>query len=182
MPTELAVAGASDVDRARVLADFWAEHNLFCPNCSSEKLNRADSLAGELSCPDCRSRFQIKGQQMRFGKSIAGGEFDSVARAMGNGKTSGYFFLHYDARTWTVRDLLLVPLFAVPDSAIARRAARCHFLLDRIPAEARIALIITIKSDSPGGTECIMISRADEVREKFRRLKPRKGKAGHVSA
>jgi DNA-directed RNA polymerase subunit RPC12/RpoP len=182
MPTELAIAGVDNLDRARVLADFWAEHNLYCPNCSSEKLTRADSPAGEFSCPDCRSRFQIKGQPTRFGKSVVGGEFDSVTRAMGNGKTSGYFFLHYDARSWTVRDLLLVPRLAIPDAAIARRAASCHFVLDRIPAEARIAMIITIKSDSPGGTECIMISRAEEVREKFRRLGPRKGKGDRTAA
>ena len=142
----------------------------------------ARTVRGELSCPDCRSQFQFKGQSTRFSKSIAGGEFDSVTRAMGNGKTSGYFFLHYDARTWTVRDLLLLPGFAIPDSAIARRAARCHFLLDRIPAEARISMIVTIKSASPGGTECIMISRAEDVREKFHRLKPRKSKGGHTAA
>ena len=177
MPTELAVAGVNHVHRAQVLPEFWAEHNLYCPNCSSEKLVRADKHAGELSCPDCRSRFQIKGQPTRFGKSIAGGEFDSAARGMGNGNTSGYFFLHYDARTWTVRDLLLLPRFGIPDSAVARRAARCHFILDRIPAEARIPMITTIKSASPGGTECIMISRPEEVREKFRRLKPRRSKA-----
>lgn len=182
MPTELAIAGTDSLDRARVLADFWAEHNLYCPNCSSEKLKRANSQTGELFCPDCRSQFQIKGQPTGFGKSIAGGDFDSVTRAMGNGKTSGYFFLHYDARTWTVRDLLLVPCFAIPDAAIARRAARGHFLLDRIPTEARIAMIITIKSDSPGGTECIMISRPEEVRGKFHRLRPRKGKSVRTSA
>jgi hypothetical protein len=38
-------------------------------------------------------------------------------------------------------------------------------------------MITTIRSASPGGTECIMISRPEEVREKFRRLKPRRGKS-----
>ena len=92
---------------------------------------------------------------------------------MRNGKASGYFFLHYEPGTWTVRNLLLVPLFAVPESAIARRATRCHFFLERIPAEARIPIVTTIRSDSAGGTECIMISRPGDVREKFRRLKPK---------
>lgn len=182
MPAELAVAGLSHLERARVFADFWGEHNLYCPNCSSPALKRASSQPGDFCCPDCQCHFQVKGQSIPFRKSISAGEFDSVRRALRNGKASGYFFLHYDARTWTIRDLLLVPLFAVPAPAIVRRADRCHFLLEEIPAEARIPLVTTIRSSSPGGTECIMISRPEEVREKFRRLKPRQGKGRRVAA
>ena len=182
MPTELAVAGLSQLDRGRALADFWGEHNLYCPNCSSPSLKRANSQAADFCCPDCQCRFQVKGQQTPFGNSIAAGEFDTVSRALRHGRPAGYFFLHYDARSWTIRDLLLVPLFAVPAPAVARRAARCQFLLEKIPAEARIAMVTTIKSASPGGTECIMISRPEEVREKFRRLKPRQGKGARATA
>jgi DNA-directed RNA polymerase subunit RPC12/RpoP len=181
MPAELATAGLNHLDRSRVLADFWGEHNLYCPNCVSPTLKRANGPAGDFRCPDCQSRFLVKGQPTPFGKSIAAGDFDAVTRAMRNGKTSGYFFLHYDPGSWSVRDLLLVPLFAIPASAIARRAGRCHFLLDHIPAEARIALVTTIRSASPGGTECIMISRSEEVREKFRRLMPRQGKGARLT-
>ncbi|HXC34606.1 MAG TPA: DpnI domain-containing protein [Candidatus Acidoferrales bacterium] len=181
MPTELAVAGLSQLDRARVFADFWGEHNLYCPSCSSPTLKRAKSQAGDFSCPDCECHYQVKGQATPFRDSIAAGDFDAVTRAMRNGKASGYFFLHYDARTWTIRDLLLVPLFAVPDSAITRRAARCHFLLEKIPAEARISVVTTIRSASPGGTECIMISRPEDVREKFRRLRARQGKRARAA-
>jgi hypothetical protein len=181
MPADLA-AGLNHSDRASAIADFWGEHNLYCPNCLSGALQRAGSQTGSFCCPDCECQFQLKGQSTPFGKSIAAGEFDSVARALRNGRLSGYFFLHYDASTWTVRDLLLVPLVAVPAPAIARRADRSHFVLDQIPAEARIAMITTIKSASPGGTECIMISRAEEVREKFRRLKPAGRKRARVAA
>lgn len=182
MPIELAVAGLSQSDRARALADFWGEHNLYCPNCKSPSLKRASSQAGDFCCPDCECRFQVKGQPTSFGNSIAAGEFDAVTRALRNGRAAGYFFLHYDVRSWTIRDLLLVPLSAIPAPAITRRAARCHFLLEKIPAEARIAMVTTIRSDSPGGTECIMISRPEEVREKFRRLKPRQGKPARAAA
>lgn len=182
MPTELAIAGLNHSDRARVFADYWGEHNLYCPNCSSPTLKRANSRTGEFSCPDCQSHFQIKGQPVPFGKSVPAGAFDAVGRALRNRRQSGYFFLHYDASTWTIRDLLLVPIFAIPASAITRRASHCHFLLERIPAAAQISLITTIKSASPGETECIMISRPEEVREKFRRLRPRKGKRARASA
>ena len=173
MPAELAVAALNHSDRAQSIIDSWGEQNLYCPNCSSTKLKLSSSHAGDFSCPDCQSRFHLKGQHSSIGDSIAAGEYEAVTRAMRNGKSSGYFFLHYEPGTWTVRNLLLVPFFAVPQTAIARRATRCHFLLERIPAEARIAIVTTIRSDSAGGTECIMISRPGDVREKFRRLKPR---------
>jgi hypothetical protein len=182
MPTELAVAGLNHSDRARALADFWGEHNLYCPNCSSPTLKRADSQSGSFSCPGCECRFQVKGQSTTFGKSIVAGEFDAVTRALRSGRLSGYFFLHYHTGTWTVRDLILVPVFAIPAPGIVRRADRCQFVLDEIPTEARIAMITTIRSSSPGGTECIMISRPEEVRERFQRLKPRQSKRAHVAA
>src|SRR5215469_6849320 len=174
MPTELAVAGLSRLERGRALADFWGEHNLYCPNCSSPALKRTSSQTGSFACPHCESRFQVKGQSIPFGKSIAVGEFKAVTRALRSRRLSGYFFLHYDASTWTVRDLLLVPILGIPAPAIARRVAGCHFVLEHLPPEARIAMIVTIRSDSPGGTECIMISRPEEVREKCRRQDKRK--------
>ena len=183
MPTHLAMAVPNHSDRGRALVDLWSEHNIYCPNCSSPALKHVDSqIAGGFCCPDCEGRFRVTGQSTPFGKSVDAGEFDATTRALRNGRLSGCFFLHYDARSWTVRDLLLVPLFAIPEPAIARRGSQCHIVLDQVPAEARIAMITTIKSASPGGTECIMISRAEEVREKFRRLKPRRGKRAHVAA
>ena len=182
MPAELSAAALNHSDRARFVVDSWGEQNLYCPNCSSTKLKLSGSQTGNFSCPDCQSRFYLKGQQSPIGDSIAAGEYDVVTRAMRGGKVLGYFFLHYEPGAWTVRNLLLVPLFAVPQTAIARRATRCHFLLERIPAEARIMIVTTIRSDSAGGTECIMISRPADVREKFRRLKPRQGKNSHVAA
>jgi type II restriction enzyme len=75
---------------------------------------------------------------------------------------------------WRVKNLLLVPSFAFPPSAIIRRkplssTARragwvgCNFNLSRIPVEARIPVV----------TES-QIAPAAEVREKFRHVKPLK--------
>ena len=105
-------------------------------------------------------------------------------RAIRTDAAPSYYFMHYDAASWTVRNLLLVPHFAFPPSAIVKRnplsaTARragwigCNFALDRIPADARIPVVTTIKA-AAGDTECIMISRPEEVREKFRRIKPLK--------
>jgi type II restriction enzyme len=76
--------------------------------------------------------------------------------------------------TWSVRNLLLVPHFAFPSSAIikcpplaltARRAGwvGCNFDLRRIPADARISIVTEKQIASP-----------KEVREQFRKVKPLK--------
>src|ERR1700739_128148 len=102
MPAELPAAAAlHHSDRARFVIDSWGEQNLYCPNCSSTKLNLSRNHAGDFSCPDCQSRFHLKGQQSSIGDSIAAGEYDAVTRAMRNGKAPGYFFLHYEPGTWT---------------------------------------------------------------------------------
>jgi type II restriction enzyme len=84
---------------------------------------------------------------------------------------------------WVVRNLLLIPHFAFPPSAIIKRpplsakAQRagwvgCNFALDRIPSDARIPIVTTIKPRRDGDTECVMISPPEEVRAKFKRIKP----------
>lgn len=83
-----------------------------------------------------------------------------------------YYFLHYDLVTWTIKNLLLIPSFAFPPSAIikrpplsatARRAGwvGCNFDLTRIPADARIPVV----------QEGVPLAEA-EVRERYRRVKP----------
>jgi DNA-directed RNA polymerase subunit RPC12/RpoP len=157
---------------ARAATESWAGQNLYCPNCTSSKLDLQDN--GELSCLRCRLRFLVKGQKNRLGKSVADGAYDATARALRSAAGPGYFFVHYDDTSWTVRNVLLVPHFALPPSAVVKRpgSTGCRFALDRIPLDARITIITTIKSSKSGDTECIMISRPEEVRERFHRLKP----------
>jgi type II restriction enzyme len=160
----------------RGVAETWGEHNLYCPNCPSPRLTRPaqNSAPGDFSCPDCGFQFQLKGQKMRFSSDIADGIYATTLRAVKNNDAPAFFFVHYDLPTWTVRDVLLVPGFAIPPSAITKRksGASCNITLSRIPLDARIPIVTTIKASRSGDTECIMISRMEEVRAKFKRLTP----------
>jgi type II restriction enzyme len=62
--------------------------------------------------------------------------------------------LHYDATKWTVKNVIVIPHFAFPLSAIERRpplaaSARragwvgCNIRLDAIPADAKIPVIVS---------------------------------------
>lgn len=176
MTGALAAAYHSGAQRARVVTEAWGEANLYCPNCSAPKLTQLENntKASDFSCPSCGFWFQLKGQKTPIRRQITDGAFAAMMEAIRNDETPNFYFLHYDLATWSIRNLLLVPSFAFPESAIikrkplsvtARRAGwvGCNFNLSRIPADARIGVI----------TEQRVIPAA-EVREKFKRVKPLK--------
>ncbi len=176
MAGELAAAYRSGAQRARVVTEAWGEKNLFCPNCSSPKLTWLEPghPASDYKCPHCEFWYQLKSQKSRIGDFITDGAYRAMMQAIQNDELPSFYFMQYDLATWRVRNLLLVPNFAFPPSAIIKRkplapTARrhgwvgCNFDLRRIPQEARIPVI----------TES-QISTAAEVREKVKRVKPLK--------
>jgi type II restriction enzyme len=176
MTGALAAAYHSGAQRARVVTESWGESNLYCPNCSSPKLTWLEPghPASDYSCPKCNFWFQLKSQRARIGDSITDGAYRAMMNAIRHDETPNFYFMQYELATWRVKNLLLVPSFAFPPSAIikrpplsstARRAGwvGCNIALNRVPAEARIAVI----------TESAVLP-ASEVREQFKRVKPLK--------
>ena len=106
-----------------------------------------------------------------IGNSIADGAYGSMMEAIRNDQTPNFYFMHYDVTTWCVKNLLLVPSFAFPASAIIRRkplsaTARragwigCNIALHRIPPDARIGIVTNAVALPPS-----------EVREQFKKVK-----------
>jgi len=200
MTGALAAAYQSGSQRSRVVTESWGESNLYCPNCSSPILARLrnNTKASDYSCPACGLWYQLKGQQSRIGNTITDGAYGAMMNAIRHDETPNFYFMQYELSTWRVKNLLLVPSFAFPPSAIikrkplsstARRAGwvGCNIALNRVPAEARIDLVRTIASQ---GRTCspseprrdrdiapyqqTIIVPPSEVREKFKRVKPLK--------
>jgi hypothetical protein len=136
-------------------------------------------------------------QRTPIRNSIADGAYGAMMKAIQNDDAPSFYFMQYDLAAWSVRNLLLVPHFAIPPSAIikrkplsitARRAGwiGCNFALNRIPVEARIAIVFTRSSPAgrdesahlfPGSQSRLtsavtVIVPPEEVREKFKRVKP----------
>ena len=95
-----------------------------------------------------------------------------MMEAIHDDETPNFYFMHYESATWTIRNLLLIPHFAFPPSAIVRRkplspTARragwvgCNIALNRIPADARISVIRESQ-----------VAPAEEVRSQYRKVKP----------
>jgi type II restriction enzyme len=108
--------------------------------------------AVDLDCPDCGAYFQLKAQSHPFSRRIVDAAYSAMVRAIRENRTPNLFALEYALSDWAVVNLILIPSFAFPLSAIekrkplaahARRAGwvGCNILLDAIPADARIAIV-----------------------------------------
>ncbi len=174
LPSDGLIAYKSKSQRARVATEAWAQANLYCPNCDSPalSLSRANTPAIDYDCPKCKSRFQLKAQSYALSRRIVDAAYSSMVRAIQENRTPNLFVLHYEPATWGIANLLLIPWFAFPFSAIEKRPALkpnarragwvgCNILLHRIPPEARIAVIVDGKPFSE-----------DVVRQQYERMRP----------
>jgi type II restriction enzyme len=174
MTGALADAYKSGSQSARVVTETWGAENFYCPNCPSPSLKwlRAGTKAIDYRCPDCEFEYQLKSQRASIRNSVPDGDYKTMMDAVKNDATPNFYFMQYEFATWTVRNLLLVPHFAFPPSAIVKRNPTtpkdrrnpwigCNIALSRIPIDARISLVVEKQ-----------IVPAMEVRKQFRRVKP----------
>ncbi len=174
MPFDLAARYRSPSQRARVVSEAWGHSNLYCARCDSPKLRPSppNTKGIDFVCPRCEASFQLKSQSHAFSRRIVDSAYEIMRRAIEENRTPHLLALHYDPVAWCVRNLILIPSFALTISCLEKRrplapTARrkgwigCNILLFNIPADARITLI----SD---GSEF----RPVAVRRQFSRLQP----------
>jgi len=104
--------------------------------------------------------FQLKSKSSEIGNRIVDGAFSTMRKAILGNLTPNLFLLHYTSRRLSVENVLLIPHFAFslsmlqrrkPLSPSARRAGwiGCNFLLNQIPADARIPIVSDGKACAP---------------------------------
>lgn len=178
MQTALPTVGleryTSKSQRARIATEAWGLANFFCPNCESPSLRNspANTPSIDYTCAECKSPFQLKAQSKFLSGRIVDAAYSAMVRAIQEDRTPNLFALEYDAVGWNVKNLILIPHFAFPLSAIekrkplsptARRAGwvGCNILLGAIPADARIPIISDGRANS-----------ARDVRAQFEKIRP----------
>lgn len=174
LPTEGLANYKSASQRARVSTEPWGLANLYCPACDSPKIESlpANTPAHDFRCPACHGWFQLKSKSASFGRRVQDGAFDSMNRAILQGKTPSLFLLQYTRPDFLVKNVMLIPHFAFTASVLERRkplspdAERagwvgCNFMLDRVPSDAQVYMI----QDGD-------VASAAGVREKYKRLRP----------
>lgn len=174
LPTQGLTAYTSASQRARVATELWGLNNLYCANCTSLALEPSppNTPAIDFECPKCRIRFQLKSQSRAFGSRVVDSAYAKMVREIQENRTPNLLALHYNLDGWKVANLLLIPSFAFPISAIekrkplaatARRAGwvGCNILLGAIPQDARIPVI----------ADGVPVP-ARQVREQYARIRP----------
>ncbi|MHC4659453.1 MAG: DpnI domain-containing protein [Planctomycetota bacterium] len=154
LPARVARGYKSASQRARVLTEAWTLANMYCPACTSTKLDktRTGTEAVDFLCCRCDSQFQLKAMSRPIGRRIVDADYDGMIRAILQDRLPHFFFLSYNNIRLIVNDLLLIPSFCLAKSAIERRnplraTARragwvgCNILLDSVPPEGRIQVI-----------------------------------------
>lgn len=141
--------------QARVLTEYWAEQNLYCVNCTADKLLPfpPNTQALDFACKQCSALYQLKSQKSPIGPRIVDAGYTSMCRSILSNRTPNLVILHYDRASWKIHDAILVPSFGFtlsavearrPLAATARRAGwiGCNILLKNIPPDLRIPLVI----------------------------------------
>ena len=145
----------SGSQRARVCTEPWGAENLYCPACDSPHIEPLppNTPALDFNCPSCEALFQLKSKSGSFGRKVQDGAFGAMRRTILMDRTPNLFLLRYSLPELMVRDVLLIPRFAfslsvleerkpLSANAIRARWVGCNFLLDRIPSDARIAVVV----------------------------------------
>lgn len=174
MSGELAAAYSSGAQRARVVTEAWARSQLYCANCDSTSLGEtpANNRAIDFVCPRCHAPFQLKAKSSSLGETVTDGAYTAMLAAIREDRTPNLLLMRYALPAWEVGDLLLIPSFMFPESAVikrkplaatARRAGwvGCNIDLRRIAPEARIPIIAGSSPTDPA-----------QVRARYDHLKP----------
>jgi len=174
LPIEVAEGYKSPSQIARVLTERWTLTNMYCPACTANYLAdvKAGTEAVDFVCSRCDSAYQLKALSRPIGRRIVDAAYDAMMRAIRENRLPHFLFLSYNRIDSLVTDLLLIPKFCLPSSAIERRkpltsTARragwigCNIVLDLVPPEGRINII---RSGD--------IIPKPTVRKNFRQVKP----------
>ena len=123
LPSGGLAAYTSKSQHARIATEAWAESNLYCPNCNSPVLGSATAGTPvvDFTCLKCAATFQLKSQSCAFSRRIVVSAYRSTVRAIMEDRTPNLYALHYGLSEWAVANVILIPRFAFPLSAIEKR-------------------------------------------------------------
>lgn len=172
--SEAAANYRSFSQRARVVTEAWGSENLYCPNCAEDCLEPtpANTPSIDYMCGGCKSTFQLKSQSRPLSFRIVDSAYGKMCDAIRSRTAPNLFLVHYNKIHWLVSDVVLVPHFAFTLSVIEKRkplgpSARragwvgCNILLGRIPADARVPIVIN---------GCVV--KTSDVRKQYALLRP----------
>jgi type II restriction enzyme len=150
----LAEEYTSKSQQTRVVTETWAEENLYCLNCDSDRIeaHRPGKKVEDFLCPSCGRRIQLKAKRGTHGNKVASSAYQPTIEAIRNDEVPDYAFLSFDPSEWQVTHLFVVPGQFITPTVVEKReplssnAERSGWVgsnirLDRIPEIGRIELV-----------------------------------------
>ena len=142
----LAAKYTSRSQMARVSMETWAELNLYCLTCQSDRLKKLpdNTPLADFSCPSCNREYQLKAKNGRFASTVPGAEYRNMVAAARATEVPEYFLAEYDTRWAMLMWVRAIPGARIteerviarrPLSATARRAGwvGCNINVEGIP-------------------------------------------------
>lgn len=157
---ELGDLYTNPTQKARVVTESWMGHEGYCPSCLSALNPTATNFkAVDFCCSQCAIQFQLKSTKSKIGLRIPDGAYSAMISAVRSDTSPALVLMRYDLAQWMVRDLIIIPSFALTEQAIiprkplapsARRAGwvGCNIDLGQIAPEARVQLVVEGRSIS----------------------------------
>lgn len=139
---------------ARILTENWTGTHMYCPVCGWPTISKFpnNQAVADFYCPHCNNQFEQKSKNGAFGNKIADGAYGTFIQRISSNDNPDFFLMSYSLEKMRVEDMFFVPkYFFVPEivekrkplTETARRAGwiGCNILLDKIPAQGRIAIV-----------------------------------------
>ncbi|MBU2614181.1 MAG: DpnI domain-containing protein [Elusimicrobiota bacterium] len=151
---ELAKEYKSPSQQARVLTEDWVRHNIYCPNCGNDELNKYcdNKPVADFYCSKCKEDYELKSKKGTIGNIVMDGEYNKKMERLKEANNPNLLLLNYDKSRYEVLNFYVIPRFYfVPDIIVKRKplssnAKRAgwigsNILLNKIPDSGKIALI-----------------------------------------
>ena len=139
---------------ARVLTENWTKTHMYCPVCGWPAISKFPNnrAVADFYCPNCKNQFEQKSKNGAFGNKVADGAYGTFIQRISSNHNPDFLLMSYSLTKMRVEDMFFVPkYFFVPEvvekrKPLAESAKRagwvgCNILLDKIPAQGRIAII-----------------------------------------
>jgi len=121
----VAVGLVSRAQIARVTLETWAELNIYCLDCTWDRLSRlpANTILADFTCPKCNQRYQLKAKDGRFATVIQGAAFAPLIQAAKQRALPHYVLAEYDTKWLSMSWVRAIPGNLIDETRILARSA-----------------------------------------------------------
>lgn len=151
LDTNIATQYKSNSQKIRVMTEFWAWENIFCPNCWSPISHYSNNKpVADFYCAKCKEDYELKSWKT-IGKKINDWAYTTMIKRLLSSQNPNFFFLNYSSDLEISNFMVIPKHFFVPEiiekrNPLSEKTQRawwvwCNVLLSWIPESWKIYYI-----------------------------------------